>query len=176
MEGKLKPFRGAENIVKELNSKGIEIIIASNSKTEKIEHLFRKAGHRVTNEKSIVRGRLHAIGNAQKFVIDKAFTQVPERLEINKRYRPELRRRNYFNILSDEMPDYVIGDVFSLDIALPLYLRLNDSRFKKLKVIQRIHPHTPKWVKDYLKKDELKGFAFMLDKIEMLPGLMINLK
>ncbi|HMT10331.1 MAG TPA: hypothetical protein PKA39_01760, partial [Ignavibacteria bacterium] len=70
LEGKLKPIESAGEIVKELNSAGVEIIVASNSKTEKIEHLFRKAGQTVTNEKSIIRGRLHAIGDARKFVID----------------------------------------------------------------------------------------------------------
>ena len=176
LEGKLKPVRSAETIVKELNKKGTEIIVASNSKTEKIEHLFRKAGHKVTNEKSIVRGRLHAIGNAQKFVIDKLFTEVPEKLEINKRYQPELRRKYYFNILLEEKPDYVIGDVFSLDLSLPFYLRLNDNRFKKLKVILLMHKHTPKWVKEYLNREEFSEITYMIDNIEELPNLIINSK
>ena len=172
LEGKLKPVSTAGTIIKELNNKGVEIVVASNSKTEKIEHLFRKAGHKVTNEKSIVRGKLHARGDAQKFVIDPSFTDIPEMLVITKKYQPDLRRKKYFNILLEEKPDYVIGDVFSLDLALPVHLRLNDTRFKNLKVIQKIQPHTPGWVKDYLGSKELKGIAFMVDSIDELPSLI----
>jgi len=172
MEGKLKPAASAGTVVKELNKKGVEIIIASNSKTEKIEHLFRKAGQKVTNEKSIVRGRLHAIGDARKFIIDPDFEELPAKLNITKRFQPELRRKNYMKILLKEKPDYVIGDVFSLDLALPVYLRLNDKRFPDLKVIQKVQPHTPAWVKDYLCSDDLKGIAFMIDSIDELPALI----
>jgi len=176
LEGKLKPVPAAGNIVKELNRKGVEIVVASNSKTEKIEHLFRKAGQKVTNEKSIIRGRLHARGDAQKFVIDNSFAEVPEKIIITKRFQPGLRRKNYFKILLEEKPDYVIGDVFSLDLALPVYLRLNNPLFKKLKVIQKIQKHTPQWVKDYLDSKEIKGFAFMIDSIDELPDIITNHK
>ena len=172
MEGKLKPVKTAGQVVKELNKKGVEIVVASNSKTEKIEHLFRKAGQTVTNEKSIVRGRLHAIGDARKFEIDPGFDKLPAKLNAAKKFHPPLRRKNYLKILEAEKPDYVIGDVFSLDLALPVYLRLNDKRFPYLKVIQKVQPHTPGWVKDYLASDELKGIAFMVDSIDELPALI----
>jgi phosphoglycolate phosphatase-like HAD superfamily hydrolase len=172
MEGKLRPAPNAGAVVKELNKKGVEIVVASNSKTEKIEHLFRKAGHTVTNEKAIIRGRLHAIGDAGKFEIDSEFDEIPSKLNVTKKYQPELRRKSYMKILVAEKPDYVIGDVFSLDIALPVYLRLKDKRFSRLKVIQKIQKHTPDWVKDYLKSDELKGIAFMIESIEELSDLI----
>ncbi|HEY3250961.1 MAG TPA: hypothetical protein VGK25_07570 [Ignavibacteria bacterium] len=172
LEGKLRPVLSAEAVIKELNHNGVEVVIASNSKTDKIEHLFLKAGHKVTNEKSIRRGRLHAIGNAQKYVIDPSFKEVPEKLMITKRFQPELRRKNYYNILFEEKPDYVLGDVFSLDLALPVYLRLNNPQFNKMKVIQKVHPHTPDWVKDYLSCDEMKGAAFMINSIDELPDII----
>lgn len=174
LEGKLKPVESAGTIIKKLNAAGVEIVVASNSKTEKIEHLFRKAGQTVTNERSIVRGRLHAIGDAQKFVIDNSFTELPEFYDITKRFRVNLHRKNYFKILLSEKPDYVIGDVFSLDLALPLYLRMNDSRFGNLKVIQRVHKHTPGWVREHLVKEEFKGIAFMVDSINELPGILLK--
>jgi hypothetical protein len=174
LEGKLKPVESAGTLVKKLNSAGVEIVIASNSKTEKIEHLFRKAGQTVTNEKSIIRGRLHAIGDAQKFVIDNSFTELPEYYKITSRFKINLHRKNYFKILLAEKPDYVIGDVFSLDLALPLYLRLNDSRFSNMKVIQRLHKHTPVWVREHLAKDEFKGIAFTVDSIDELQGILLK--
>lgn len=171
LEGKLKPVETAGEIVKELNAMGVEIVVVSNSKTEKIEHLFRKAGQSVTNDRSIKRGRLHAIGDAKKFVINDKFTELPQSTKITGRFNVSLRRENYFNILLKEKPDYVIGDVFSLDLALPLYLRLNDERFSGLKVVQKVHNHTPNWVKDYLSKDEFKDIAFLVDSIDELPAL-----
>jgi hypothetical protein len=172
LEGKLRPVPTAGAIVKELNKSGVEIVVASNSKTEKIEHLFLKAGQKASNDKSIIRGRLHARGDAQKFIIDPSFTEIPAKLKITKYFQPELRRKNYFNILLEEKPDYVIGDVFSLDLALPVYLRLNDARFSRLKVIQKVQPHTPAWVLEYLKNKELKGIAYMVDSIDELPALI----
>ena len=174
LEGKLKPVSTTGKIVTELNSKGVEIIVASNSKTEKIEHLFRKAGHTVTNEKSIVRGRLFARGDAKKFVIDNTYSALPEKFDITERFKVNLRRANYHRILMEERPDYVIGDVFSLDLALPLYLRLNDKQFGNLKVIQKVQPHTPQWVKDYLGSRELKGIAYMVNSIDELPGILLG--
>ncbi len=172
LEGKLKPVETAADVIKKLNSAGVEIVVVSNSKTEKIEHLFRKAGQTVTNERAIKRGRLHAIGDAKKFVIERSFTELPEFMEIQGKFKTALRRKNYHKILLREKPDYVIGDVFSLDLALPLYMRLHDAHVNNLKVIQKVQKHTPEWVKDFLGKEEFRGIAFMIDSIDELPELL----
>ena len=65
----------------------------------------------------------------------------------------------------------MIGDVFSLDLALPLYLRMNDSSFGNLKVIQRVQPYTPDWVKDYLSEERFRGIAFMVKSVDEVPDL-----
>ncbi|MCC6866550.1 MAG: hypothetical protein IT280_10370 [Ignavibacteria bacterium] len=174
LEGKLKPVETAGEIISKLNKNGIEITVVSNSKTEKIEHLFRKTGHKMSNERDIVKGRLIAVGDAKKFIIDTEFKDVPEFFEIQGNFKVNLRRKNYYNILLKEKPDYVIGDVFSLDLALPLYLRLNNPQFSNLKVIQKVQKHTPDWVKKYLGKNELKGIAFMVNSINKLPEILIN--
>ncbi len=171
LEGKLKPVETAETVVKELNSLGVQIVVVSNSKTEKIEHLFFKASLKATTDNS-KRGKLHARGDAKKFIIDNNYTAVPEYLEITDKYKVSLRRSHYHKILIEEKPDYVLGDVFSLDLALPLYLRLHDKNFPKLKVIQKVQKHTPGWVKDYLSKDEFKGIAFMAEDIREVPGIV----
>jgi FMN phosphatase YigB (HAD superfamily) len=171
-EGKLRPVPSAGDTIKKLNDNGIEIVIVSNSNTDKIEHLFFKAGHKATNEKSLKRGKLHAIGDARKYIIDPSFKEVPEKLTIKSNFNPYLRRRNYFKILLEEKPDYVLGDVFSLDLALPLYLRLKDPGFKNLKVIQKIQPHTPAWVKDYLKSKKLNGIAYTVKDVSELPEII----
>jgi len=176
LEGKLKPDASAGKVVKELNAKGVEIVVVSNSKTEKIQHLFLKAGQKTTNEQHLIRGKLHARGDAQKFVIDNSYTKLPEFMEITGKYKVNLRRSGYHKILLEEKPDYVVGDVFSLDLALPIYLRMKERSFRHMKMIQKLQPHTPKWVKDYLNKEELRGIAFTIKNIDELPQIITNAK
>lgn len=171
-DGKLNPVSTMKNIVEELNNSGVEIIVASNSKTEKIKYLFSKAGIDVTDETSSEIGGVHARGDAKKFVIDNEFDLLPEYLQVGEYYKVPLRRSSYYKILSEEKPDFVIGDVFSLDLALPLYLRMNDSSFENLKVIQRVQLYTPDWVKDFLNSEKFSGIAFMVDNVEELPELI----
>ncbi len=170
--GKLSPHPHGKATLEKVLKKGVQIVVASNSSTDKIEHLFLKMGKQPSNEKSFKPGHVHARGNSMKFVITPEFDLLPETMKITERYKVQLRRESYYNVIEDEMPDYVIGDVFSLDIALPLYLRLNDKRFEKLKVIQKVHEYTPAWVKDFLGKEEFEGIAFMIDDISELPDVL----
>jgi 2-hydroxy-3-keto-5-methylthiopentenyl-1-phosphate phosphatase len=171
-EGKLNPCPEAKEVLETLFGMDVDAVVASNSKTLKIEHLFSKIGYKPTNEESPERGRLHARGNSMKFIIDKEFTVIPEFLNIDGNYKVPIRRKSYYKVLQEEKPDYVIGDVFSLDIALPLYLRLNDSEFFNLKVIQKIQKHTPGWVKEFLGRREFDGLAFMVENISEVPDVI----
>ena len=168
-EGKLQPVSDASEVVEKLNSNGTEIIIVSNSKTKKIEHVFEKAGIIASPEPgSAVRVR----GDAMKFVLDLSFVEIPESLEINDKISVPLRRKSYYEILKEEKPEFVIGDVFSLDLSLPLYLRLNDKEFSNLKVVQRVQVYTPEWVKRFLNSENLKGVAFMVNSVSELPDII----
>jgi hypothetical protein len=160
-EGRLLPHHSARKVLDELFNNNVQVVVASNSKTTKIEYLFSLMGIDIEDK-----NKFYARGNSMKFVIENEFSVVPEILKIDSDYNVNLRRQAYYNVLYEEMPDYVIGDVFSLDLSLPLYLRINDSRFKNLKVIQKVQKHTPDWVKNFLSKNEFKGIAYMIDDIE----------
>jgi len=168
-EGKLMPVDDALSVAEKIDSLNTDIVVVSNSKTVKIEYVFEKAGIGI-NENQKVRVR----GDAGKFLIDNSFDELPEFLEIDKQFRVPLRRKGYYKILSEEIPDFVIGDVFSLDIALPLYLRMNDNRFSDLKVIQRVQPYTPGWVKNFLSGNEFKGIAFLAETVTEAPAIIAN--
>jgi hypothetical protein len=59
-------------------------------------------------------------------------------------YRVETSRPLYESILKEERPGAVVGDVFSLDLALPLHL----SRSGELGPVQaflRERHYTPEW-------------------------------
>jgi FMN phosphatase YigB (HAD superfamily) len=171
-EGRLKPIEKAAEIIKDLNTRGIGVVVVSNSKTDKIQHLFTKAGLKATDEKSFKRGRLHARGGAGKFIIDNSFDQITEQLHITQKIKINLRRPSYYNILKDELPDYVIGDVFSLDLALPLWLILNNEKFRHMKLIQKIQPHTPGWVIDYIVSDEIKKYVHTVNTTDEIKNII----
>lgn len=166
-EGKLLPHSSARSVLDKLFQNNIQVVIASNSKTTKIEYLFSLMGIN-TEEKD----KFYARGNSLKFMIENDFKEVPEALKIDSNYNVNLRRQAYYNVLCEELPDFVIGDVFSLDLSLPLYLRLNDIRFKDLKVIQKVQKHTPDWVKNFLGKSEFKGIAYLIEDIEELNNVI----
>lgn len=54
----------------------------------------------------------------------------------------------YRAAIEEEDPDLVIGDVFSLDLALPHVMRREGNPAAPSKLILRRHPHTPRWVLD----------------------------
>ena len=170
--GKLAPNPGAKSTLEKILEKGVDVVIASDSGTEKIEHLCLKLGKKPSNFKSFRRSNLYARANAKRFVISPDYAELPETLHIKKYYDVSLRRKSYHNLLLEEMPDYVIGDVFSMDLALPLYLRMHDPNFSKLKIIQKIQKYTPPWVKEYLGKEEFKGKVYMIDDIKELPKII----
>ncbi|MEO8665043.1 MAG: hypothetical protein ABI462_06065 [Ignavibacteria bacterium] len=171
-EGKLKPVTSAADTVKKINSLNTDIVVVSNSTTDKIKYLFAQAGIIVSGDALGKRESVHARGDAKKFFIYNSDTVLPSYLEISGKIKVPLRRSSYHSILIEEKPDFVVGDVFSLDIALPLYLRMNKREFSNLKVIQKIQPYTPAWVKDYLNKKDFKGKAFTINKIEELPEII----
>ena len=73
--------------------------------------------------------RVH--GRAKKYVLDASFTDVPEEMRVPDLSRPILlRRRMYFEVLTELLKTVgadwgeltVIGDIFELDLALPLHM------------------------------------------------------
>ena len=170
--GKLVPHLNAKTALDKVLEKGVDVVIASNSGTERIEHLCLKLGKKLSNDKSFKRSNVYSLGNAKRYIISQDYTELPESLHIKKYYDVPLRRKFYHHLLLGEMPDYVIGDVFSMDLALPLYLRMNDPKFKKLKIIQKVQKYTPDWVTEYLAKEEFKGKVFMIEDIKELPKII----
>ncbi|MDZ4710814.1 MAG: hypothetical protein SGI89_00650 [bacterium] len=174
--GRLEPVSNAEAIVREINSLGIDIVVVSNSTTDKIKYLFSRASVEVSSDPLAQRKKVHARGDAKKYMVYNSDSTLEKGYKINHKIEVPLRRSNYHQILIEEKPDFVIGDVFSLDIALPLHLRMNDKKFSKLKVIQRVQTYTPDWVKDHLSKAEFKDIAFMVNNVTELPEVLSRFK
>jgi hypothetical protein len=105
--------------------------VVTNSHTEAVAHKVDVLGRNEdgTNALDWLVARVH--GRAQKYVIDDSFDRVPESLQLPGLDRPVLlRRRAYFDALDRlrqqagaEWSDVAVcGDIFELDLSLPLAL------------------------------------------------------
>lgn len=115
---------------------GAEVVVVSNSSSEKIEGWFRETG--------VGNGLAHALrvrGSAGKFELGPSDDHL---VLAGRKIRVD--RPKYRTILAEERPDFVIGDVYSLDLALPHVMRRAGELAPKLAL--RRHPHTPRWVLD----------------------------
>jgi FMN phosphatase YigB (HAD superfamily) len=130
----------AREMYEALVAAGAEIVVVSNSSAEKIVGWFRQIGLEASDGPS---GPLRVRGSAGKFVIgssDRSIAVGARRIFVD--------RPKYLSVIVEEDPDIVIGDVFSLDLALPHVLRSEgDPRAPDALVLRR-HPHTPSWVLD----------------------------
>jgi hypothetical protein len=121
-------------------STGAEVVIVSNSSTERIRSLLEPTG--------LLRwgaGKLRIRGGARKFAVGGDRPKgVPASVDLCGR-KVALRRGPFYDILEDERPDVAIGDVFSLDLALPVALREGVADFEDMDVILARHASTPKW-------------------------------
>jgi hypothetical protein len=57
--------------------------------------------------------------------------------------RIELARPHYEAILREEAPDAVVGDVFSLDLAVPLALRRSEPSWTHVRLFWLVRDYAP---------------------------------
>lgn len=102
---------------------GTQTYVVTNSHTEAVRAKVAQLGA------AWLVDRVH--GRAQKYAIDASFDAVPEKLDVPGLSRPVLlRRKAYFDVLDRLRADadaawsdvLVVGDIFELDLSLPLAL------------------------------------------------------
>lgn len=123
---------GAKRWVEEAIQKGHEVIIVSNSATEKIEE-FLDQNHFSVEARPKVRG------GAKKFGLGKN----PKPLKLSDEVTADTDRPVYEQALMELKPDAVIGDVFSLDLTLPLRLKREGKLPFKWGIFYRHREYTP---------------------------------
>jgi hypothetical protein len=152
----------ALDAVRAFTAAGHEIVVVSNSSTARIEALLRDAGLTLGARGVKVRG------DARKFLLgDEPATVVNADNFGGREIR--LRRPRYFDVLFDERPDALIGDVLSLDVAMPAALRAADPRFVNLQTALRRHPHTPGWAQEAC---QAHGIRLVGGLPELVAGLL----
>jgi hypothetical protein len=118
-------------------ARGAEVVVVSNSEPGKLHAWFAAAGIDAGE------GPGHALrirGSAGKQVLasDRA-------IEVGGR-RVLVDRPRYQQAIEDERPALVIGDVFSLDLALPHAMREAGHPAAPRTLALRRHRHTPPWI------------------------------
>jgi phosphoglycolate phosphatase-like HAD superfamily hydrolase len=163
--GKLKPVDPAvRSVFRKLCERGVEIVVVSNSGTDRICRLLAAEGLEPSPHAEGSGAPLRVRGHAGKFRLGSA----PEIIRVGD-YEIDVDRPAYREILLEERPDVVVGDVFSLDLALPLELARRGI-LEKVRLALRRRPYTPFWVTDFLVKAD--GRAQVLDRFEDLLSLV----
>jgi len=129
---------GAKEMLESLLALGAEVVVVSNSSSEKIVGWFQQIG---VDARTTPGGALRVRGAAQKMTLgatDASISLAGRKIHVD--------RPKYLRVIEEESPDLVIGDVFSLDLALPHVLRSEGRAFAPRELVLRRHPHTPQWV------------------------------
>ncbi|MCK6445332.1 MAG: hypothetical protein L6Q99_02980 [Planctomycetes bacterium] len=121
-----------------LRRAGADVVVVSNSPPEKIIGWFRDAGVDAGEREHHA---LRVRGSAGKFVLGES----NEAIVVGGR-SIVVDRPRYAKVIEEEDPDIVIGDVFSLDLALPHVMRERRHPAAPTELVLRRHPHTPDWV------------------------------
>lgn len=143
---------------------GIELVVVSNSTSEKLIHFFAHAGIDAGEGQG---HELRVHGSAAKW---KLGASEPT---IRVAGRPiHVDRPRYRATIAEEAPDLVIGDVFSLDLALPHVMRrAGDPGAPRVLVLRR-HAHTPAWILDTRADGAIDA---VVDGVAELPGVIDRL-
>jgi hypothetical protein len=120
-----------------VTSAGAEVVVVSNSEPAKLCAWFGAAGIDAGEGPG---HELRVRGSAGKQVLgsDLAIEVAGRRVHVD--------RPRYRQAIEAERPQLVIGDVFSLDLALPLVMREHGHPAAPHTLALRRHRHTPAWI------------------------------
>ncbi|MCA9706364.1 MAG: hypothetical protein KDK70_10990 [Myxococcales bacterium] len=116
---------------------GAEVVVVSNSEPGKLVAWFRAAGIDAGEGPD---HELRIRGSAGKQVLGGDTT-----IEVRGR-RVHVDRPHYRAAIEQERPSLVIGDIFSLDLALPHAMREDGHPAAPRALALRRHRHTPAWI------------------------------
>lgn len=137
--------------ISKLLALGHEVVVVSNSGTERIIQILESAGLKPEAHTENPQAKFRVRGNARKFVLGNSATW----LEVGP-YRVETTRPHYEEILREEKPDAVIGDVFSLDLAAP-YTLARAHQIPARHLFLRRREYTPRWSQDFISQDNSRN-------------------
>jgi len=129
---------GSRAVVAALREAGAELVVVSNSSSDKVIAWFEAAG---VDAREQAGGELRVRGSAAKFALGPG----EDALQVGQR-QVLVDRPRYREVLAEEAPQIVIGDVFSLDLALPEQMRRERHPSAAQTLVLRRQSHTPAWI------------------------------
>jgi hypothetical protein len=155
----------ARDCLAALHEIGAEVVVISNSSAGKIADWFRGVGVDAGEDPGHA---LRVRGSAAKWFVG----DHDETLEVSGR-TVHTNRPKYRAAIEAEAADVIIGDVFSLDLALPHAMRRAAEPSAPHTLVLRRHDHTPRWV-----LDDLAGGAIdhVVDGVHALPEIVRTLR
>jgi len=164
--------RGAERVLEWLLAHQVQITFVSNAPVEKIIDWFAAHGHPVVDGRSPASSEapLRAYGRAGKQFL----SNKPKSLVFGGR-EVQVDRPDYLALLEQASPDMVIGDVLSLDLALPLWMRQEKHPAAPIAVALMHLKHSPDWVTRDIGKTP-HAPDFLVPHITSLPRLVTEVR
>lgn len=147
-EEQLSAFNTPEPVVvkaiHELLDRDCEVVVVSNSPAERIIDKFEFVGLKPVDHTDNPSARFRIRGHAKKFCLG----DNPMFVEFGSR-SVDIDRPYYAEILRKERPQVVAGDVFSLDLALPIEMaRREPMIYEDMQMYLRTRSYTPQWAID----------------------------
>jgi FMN phosphatase YigB (HAD superfamily) len=131
---------GAKKWVESAIAKGHEVFIVSNSATDKIQEFLNQNSFH-----DVIRPQVR--GGARKFGLGKKARPILIGKAGDDRHSPDVKvdtdRPIYEEALMSIKPDAIIGDVFSLDLSLPIRLKREKKLDFKWGIFYRHREYTP---------------------------------
>jgi hypothetical protein len=158
--------RPAADAGRRLLAAGVEIVVVSNSRTEKLQRWFEHARvpARVHPERAAHALRLR--GSARKFVLAAG---AGESIEVGG-LSVDVARPDYARVLAEEAPDAVVGDVFSIDLALPLAMKRRDPAWRHVRLFWLVREYTPARMRRALAPLAAEGEGGLPPEVESVEG------
>ncbi|MEM7158918.1 MAG: hypothetical protein AAF799_39135 [Myxococcota bacterium] len=129
----------AKQQLEAVKQRGAEVVVVSNSEPGKLIAWFQAAGIDASESPG---HELRIRGSAGKQVLG-----GERSIEVHGR-RIYVDRPRYHEAIEQERPHLVIGDIFSLDLALPHVMREDGHPAAPRMLALRRHSHTPAWILD----------------------------
>ena len=168
--GKLEPLDpAAVAVLRDFLNDGAEVVVVSNSSTARVLDILNDSGLDAVDHTDDGAAQLRVRGGARKFDLG----TTPTAMQVNG-MAFDVDRPFYAEILEDEKPNAVFGDVFSLDLALPLHLtRADSATYGGMHILLRRQPYTPAWALDLMHKtQEPAAHLAVYDAPEEIPAFL----
>ena len=163
---------GSESVLRWLIDNNVQIVFATNAPYEKVrdwlgEYDLEVADARDNNFKS---SPIRVYGRSGK-------QHLAENSKIlNFGGRPVFcDRPEYLSILAEENPDFVLGDVLSLDLSQPIAMRVNSHSSAPFAVGIMDLPHTPDWVLESVGEGPEK-VDYLVSHVTSLPRIIQEIR